>query len=294
MSTRVAVIIVTWNSVEDIQRCLASLNQDQGVQLQVIVVDNASADGTADVVTGFSNVTLIRNVTNPGLARACNQAAKHTDAPWILLLNPDTEVPAGTIGQWVAAVEQVPGVGVSGPKLLNADGSLQPSVRRFPGSATLATLLLKLHRVIPGLLGSYMCKDFNYDQAGSVEQVMGAAMLTPTDVYRRLGGLSERYPIWFEDVDYCAAVAAAGLKVWYESSVSITHYGGVSFGKRGSLWLQWQFTRSAATYAARRLGWRALPVYVAAPVSLLLAGLLSLVPRKMRQLARRKWYNSKM
>jgi N-acetylglucosaminyl-diphospho-decaprenol L-rhamnosyltransferase len=180
MSTRVAIIIVTWNSAEDIRRCLLSLrSQNQDIELQVVVVDNASIDGTAGVVADFPTVKFIQNAVNRGFAYACNQGARHIDSPWILLLNPDTELPAGAIGRWVEAVERVPGVGVSGPRLLNGDGSLQPSVRRLPGSATLSTLLLKLHRVIPGLLGSYMCKDFDYDQAGSVEQVMGAFSTAP-------------------------------------------------------------------------------------------------------------------
>lgn len=292
MSARVAVVIVSWNSAEDLERCLSSLAQDQGASLQVIVVDNSSADGSADVAQRFPGVELIRNATNHGFARACNQGARHADAPWLLLLNPDTDVPPGTIGRWVQAVERIPGVGVSGPKLLNADGTLQPSVRQLPSSTTLVTLLLKLHRLVPGLLGNYLCRNFDYSRSGQVQQIMGAALLTPTDVYRRLGGLSERYPIWFEDVDYCAAVSGAGLKVWYEPSVSITHFGGSSFGRRSSLWQQWQFTRSASLYAARHLGWRGAAVYLAAPISLVLAAAASLVPQRLLQAARRRWYRA--
>ncbi len=292
MSSRVAVVIVSWNSAEDLERCLASLAQDQGATLQVIVVDNASADGSADVAQRFPGVELVRNATNHGFARACNQGARHADAPWILLLNPDTDVPPGTIGRWIQAVERIPGVGVSGPRLLNADGTLQPSVRSLPSGAALATLLLKLHRISPSLLDAYMQRGFDYGQPAEVQQVMGAALLTPAEVYRRLGGLSERYPIWFEDVDYCAAVAASGLKVWYEPSVSITHLGGSSFGRRSSLWQQWQFARSAALYAARHLGWRGTAVYLAAPISLVLAAATSLVPRRLLQAARRRWYRA--
>lgn len=286
------VAIVSWNSADDLERCLGSLLQDQGADLQVVVVDNASADGSADVAQRFPSVRLVRNAVNRGFAHACNQAAAHADTPWLLLLNPDTNVPPGTIGRWVEAVERVPGVGVSGPRLLNADGTLQPSVRRLPRAGTIATLLLKLHRLAPRLLDSYMARAFDYGQSSAVEQVMGAAMLTPLDVYRRLGGLDDRYPIWFEDVDYCAAVAAAGLKVWYEPSVSITHYGGGSFGQRSTLWQQWQFTRSATEYAARRLGWRALPVYLAAPVSLALAAASALIPRTLLAKLRRRWYTA--
>ena len=286
------VVIVTWNTAEDLQRCLQSLGQDQGADLQLVVVDNASADGTADVAQRFPGVELIRNATNRGFAHACNQGARRAQTPWVVLLNPDTEVPAGTIGRWIEAAEKIPGLGVSGPKLLNADGSVQPSVRSLPSGSTLAALMLKLHRLLPGILDSYLQRGFSYDVSAEVPQVMGAAMLTPTDVYRRLGGLDESYRVWFEDVDYCAAAASAGLKVWYEAGVSITHFGGASFGQRASVWRQWQFTRSAATYAARRLGWRGLPVYVAAPVSLVLAALSSLVPERVLKSARRAWYKS--
>ncbi len=292
MSSRVAVVIVSWNSAEDLERSLPSLAQDQGTTLQVIVVDNASADGSADIAQRFPGAEVIRNATNHGFAKACNQGARHADAPWILLLNPDTEVPEGTIGRWIQAVERIPGVGVSGPKLVNADGTLQPSVRSLPSGAALATLLLKLHRISPSLLDAYMLRGFDYGQPAEVQQVMGAALLTPTEVYRRLGGLSERYPIWFEDVDYCAAVSASGLKVWYEPSASVTHFGGSSFGRRSSLWQQWQFTRSASLYAARHLGWRGIAAYLAAPISLILAAAVSLVPSKLLRAARRRWYRA--
>lgn len=285
------VAIVSWQCREELLACLASLATSQSCHVQTIVVDNGSTDGTVAAVRArYPDVTVVEAGRNLGFARACNLGAERAEAPWLLLLNPDTVVPAGSLRQWLDLVRNVSRLGACGPMLLNANGTLQPSVRRLPTAGTLVTLLLKLHRVLPRLLDGYLYRSFSYREAAQVPQVMGAALLTPTDVYRRLGGLDQRYHIWFEDVDYCARVAEAGLEVRFEPRVSIAHLGGQSFSRRRTLWQQWQLVRSAVTYSCLRHGWRCVFVCLAAPLSLALGLVSAAVPQAVLRRARRNWY----
>jgi GT2 family glycosyltransferase len=284
-------VIVTWNSAKDIGPCLSSLG-DQGLDLQIVVVDNASTDGTVQIVREFTDVQLVQNGANVGFAAGCNQGADLCQAPWLLLLNPDTVVPPGTIKTWVQEAQQTPGLGATGPKLLNVDQTLQPSVRSLPTVGVAIVLLLKLHRIFPKLISQYQMRGFDYSQPRVVPQVMGAALLTPASVYRRLGGFDGSYHLWFEEVDYCTRLASVGLRVWYMPIAEITHAGGSSFVQTTSLWRQWQFTSSLLKYSNRYFGWRSSLVYLAAPISLALALITSVVPRALLKRASRTWYSS--
>ena len=289
--SKICVVIVTWNSVRDIGACLNSLRH-QNIPLQIIVIDNASSDATVSMVREYPEVELIVNSRNRGFAAAGNQGADKCQSPWLLLLNPDTIVPPNTLLPWIQEAQQTPGLGASGSKLLNVDGSIQPSVRRLPTLGICLVLLLKLHRLLPSIMNKYLCADFNYQEASVVSQVMGAALLTPATVYRRLGGLDADYHLWFEEVDYCTRLAKVGLKVWYFPAVCITHVGGSSFIQTGSLWRQWEFTRSLLRYSAKYFGWKSVITYLAAPFSLIFAVLTNLVPFSLRKKAMQTWFSS--
>lgn len=289
---RLTTVIVTWNSVKDIGPCLASLQQ-QGVEQQIIVVDNASADGTVQLVKEqYPLVELIALPANIGFAAGCNKGAVQAQAPWLLLLNPDTTVPPNTLINWLRWVQQQVKLGASGSKLLNADNSLQPSVRRWPLFVNIVVLLLKIHRLWPGLLSRYLAKDFDYSQKAVVDQVMGAAILTPTVIYRRLGGLDEKFYLWFEEVDYCLRLKQVGLDVWYNPQVSINHRGGQSFIQVDSLVKQRQFIKSLLYYSCKHFKfWQYLILVILTPLTWLIFGLSLLVSKRILNKAQREWYH---
>lgn len=288
---RLTTVIVTWNSVKDIGPCLESLQQ-QGIEQQIIVVDNASTDGTAQLVKKqFPSVELIALPTNIGFAAGCNRGSQQAQAPWLLLLNPDIIVPPHTLLKWLQWADQQVKLGASGPKLLNPDNSLQPSVRRFPSFGIMIILLLKLHRLYPALLNKYLAKDFNYSQPAIVDQVMGAATLTPKVIYERLRGLDKKFFVWFEEVDYCYRLRQVGLDVWYNPQVSLTHTGGQSFTQTKSVVKHQQFVKSLLYYSRKHFSfWQYLILVILIPLSWLIFGLSLLVPSQILTKARRGWY----
>lgn len=256
----VSVIIVSWNGKDLLRRCLASLlERTRGASFETFVVDNASSDGSAAMVAKeFPGVTLVANTRNAGFAAACNEGIRRAQGEFILLLNPDTELREDAVSALVAAMRARPYVGIAGPRMLNPDGSLQPSVRRAPTLLSQILIMFKLHNDLPIVrlpllrkvpaLRRYFADDMDYGVAQRVGQVMGAAFLIRGSVIKDLGLLDERYFIWFEEVDYCKRAADKGIQTWYLPEASVVHHGGASFAKEFSVKKQRYFDTSLRTY----------------------------------------------
>ena len=274
---RVAIIIVTHNSAAEIGGCLDAL---AGVaDVEIVVVDNASSDGTPDLVRQ-RGVRLIESGSNAGFAAAVNTGVRATTAPFILLLNPDAHLVSG-LDILLARFEQ-PGAGVAGGLLTGEDGRPQSGfmARNLPTPATLIFEVLGINRLWPGnpVNWHYRCKanDFLLTatlssvtlSATRVEQPAGAFLMFPRAVWSQLGGFDERFwPIWFEDVDFCARARQAGLEGWFEPRAVAKHTGGhsiraLSLEKREQYWYG-----SLLEYAAKHyhpITFRAICLAVAA------------------------------
>ncbi|MGB6836287.1 MAG: glycosyltransferase family 2 protein [Dehalococcoidia bacterium] len=229
----VSVVIVSFNSRNYLRPCLRSvLEHTQGVEYEVIVVDNASSDGSAEMVAGeFPQVTLLRRADNAGFAAANNEGIRAARGEAILLLNPDAEFTGNVLPPMHRYLGAHPGVGVLGPKLLDEDGSLQLSCRRFPGFATalfnrysLATRLLPKNPFST----RYLMTDFDHKGIADVDWVSGACMMLPRQAFDRIGLLDERYFMYIEDVDLCQRAHRAGYKVVYFPEVAVLHHIGRS------------------------------------------------------------------
>lgn len=227
----VSVCIANWNCRELLRKCLTSLfTQDQGVPFEVVVVDNASTDGAADMVADeFPQVVLVRNAGNDGFSRASNQAAELARGEYLFFLNNDTEVAAFTLLEFAAYADAHPDVGMLGPRLRGADGHDQISYRRRP------TLGALLHRVSllrwTGLFRKayyrYRRDTFDPDGVRPVEVLMGAAVFLPRAAFQAAGRWDESYRFGVEDLDLSAQVGRrAGLM--YVSHVQVLHHGRVS------------------------------------------------------------------
>lgn len=227
-----SIVIVNWNVKEPIAECLSSLATIEAPKIEVIVVDNASTDGSIQMLQKkFPWVKLIANQDNKGFAKACNQGIKISEGDYILLLNPDTVVPEGALEPLLSFAKDHPEAGVIGPKILNTDGSVQQSVRSFPSFWNQTVIQLKLHRIFRNskIIQEYRMANFPYDSVQSVDQVMGAAFLIPKTVIEKIGALDERYFVWFEEVDFCLTVKRAGLDVLFCPNTNIIHKQGQSF-----------------------------------------------------------------
>ena len=286
-----SVVIVSWNVRDLLHRALVSvLREAKDVALEVFVVDNASKDGSVEMVHGdFPSVRLIANKKNRGFAAACNQAIQESRGDLVLLLNPDTElapgalVPRGVLVALARFAAEHHSAGVIGGRITNPDGSLQPSVRRFPTLLSQALILLKLHRLFSRLvpLQKYLAHDFDYERVQEVDQVMGAFFCVPQRVFDTVGLFDERFFVWFEEVDFCKRVRDAGFSVFYTPSARAIHVGGRSFAQLSPLRRQWLFGKSLARYMRKHEGVGAWAVIqTVRPIGLVIAFFSSLLPKR--------------
>lgn len=233
MPPLVSVIIVNWNVRELLHACIASVYADGGLDaqaLQVIVVDNASADGSAQMVSeAWPQVELFANTDNLGFGRANNQALPHCRAPFVLLLNPDTLVRDGAIATMLRTMQDDPSIGVLGSRLLNGDGSLQRwTGGAYPRLANLFNHYFFLDRLLPRAWRPpplYLDHDLPRDT--DVDWVSGACMLLRASA---LGGhlFDPDYFMYGEDMALCHRLKQAGSRVVYTPRASIVHFQGES------------------------------------------------------------------
>lgn len=278
-----SVIIVSWNVKDLLRRSLKSLfeTNQSGVHFEVVVVDNASRDGSAEMVSyEFPNVKLIANRENVGFAKACNQGSQIADGDYFLFLNDDTEVFADSLSEPVKYLASNKEIGVLGCSIKNPNNTQQPSVRHFPKLIDQLLILLKIHNFFPGFIRKYLCIKFDYSVSQSVEQVMGAYFLVPRSVFFEIGGFDEKFYFWFEEVDFCRRVKKTGKQIWYFADTKIIHQGGSSFKQWSALPEQKLFNNSLLYYFSKHhAGWEVLLLKLFMPLSYVLAGLVGLMER---------------
>ncbi|HEY3396319.1 MAG TPA: glycosyltransferase family 2 protein [Armatimonadota bacterium] len=220
--TPLDVVIVTYNVRELLLPCLDSLD---GPSPRVIVVDNASADGTVEALrSGAPQVMVLANTENVGFARANNQALRLVAERYVCLLNPDTVVRPGALARLVETLEAHPTLGLVGPKLLNPDGSLQSAGLRFPTLGSLAGQLIPWERRPRRPRAS------RGEDGGAVEcdWVIGACMVMRRELLDQVGLLDETYFMYGEEKDLCYRAKQAGWGVACVPSAEVIHYGGQS------------------------------------------------------------------
>ncbi len=227
----VAAVVVNRNTREYLRSCLESLaGQDVEGGVSVWVVDNGSTDSSAEMVLrDFPGVNLILNERNVGYARACNQAAGKVVEPYILMMNSDTVLSAGTARELVAYMEENPGVGVVGPRILNSDGSLQYSCREFPSVPdAFAHGFLGLFKKGNRATARYMKTGWAHDRDAEVDWVSGCFFAVRRAAFEELGGFDERYYMYVEDVDLCWRAWQSGWRVAYLPRADVRHHVGMS------------------------------------------------------------------
>ena len=222
-----SVIVVNWNTYQLLDACLRSVEAArENLLVDVIVVDNGSSDGSVDMVRQrFPGVLVIANASNRGYAAANNQAIERARGRHLLLLNSDATVEPAALGTLVKYADDHPEAGVIGPKLLNPDGTLQPSGGPFPTPASTVASLLGLHR-LTGRPRYGTRRD--YGKPADVDEVSGAAMLIRRQVIDQIGVLDEGYAWGYEDVDFCLRARRAGWRVHYVPDARVVHQWGGS------------------------------------------------------------------
>jgi N-acetylglucosaminyl-diphospho-decaprenol L-rhamnosyltransferase len=218
-----AILIVSHNTAGDLERCLDSLLQaPPGVSHEIVVIDNASRDGSADAAARHPQVRVIRLDTNVGFARANNLGFRQTHSELVLLLNSDTLAPPGAIDRLVRQMRELPGAAIVGPRLVNSHGAAELSFGRMMGP--LAELRQKF---LTRGAGQQRVEEMT-SRPQEVDWVSGACLLVRRDAAESAGLLDERYFMYCEDVDFCAAVRARGGRVYFTPAAEVMHLKGRS------------------------------------------------------------------
>lgn len=234
-----SIIIVNYNTCELLRNCLTSIFQsNSGINFNVVVVDNASTDGSSSMVMSeFSKVELISSTTNGGFAYANNLGLRHVgfddkvppqpQSPrYALLLNPDTLLPANALAEMVKFMDEHPDVGVAGPKLVRLDGTLDLACRRaFPTPEVSFYRMLGLSKLFPHSpkFGRYNMTFVDPDQLLEVDSVVGAFMMVRREAIAQAGLLDETYFMYGEDLDWAYRIKEKNWKIFYNPAVTVTH-----------------------------------------------------------------------
>lgn len=253
-----SVVVLSWNTREILRACLDALQRDVPcLAREVIVVDNGSTDGSAEMVAGqYPGVRLIRNAENRLYAEANNQGARAAGGRYLCLLNSDTKIRPGALDRMLAFLQANPGHAAVAPRLVNPDGTLQRACRRFP---TLLDPLLEstsLGRFPPGTWLTWWSRmgDFDHRHSRDVPQPPGACFLMRTAEYLALGGLEPRLSLFFNDVHLCRGLSHKGRRIRYLAEAEVMHHQGSS--TRAQAWRQRNllWTRNRATYYRMNYG----------------------------------------
>lgn len=240
MSVDISIIIVNWNRQELLARCIESiLKHPPSAPYEIVVVDNASTDGSVEWLRAAQSngllkettLRLIENTENVGFGRANNIAFSQTSARLLLLLNSDTEVREGAIDRLIETLKSNEKAGGCGPKLLNTDGSLQPSVYRNP--LTVREILvtgLRLYYLLPRpvraelLLGPY----WDHSKRRKTRMLHGAAILLRREVIDSVGGFDEEFHFYGEEIELCHRIVNSGWELLFEPDAQVVHHDGES------------------------------------------------------------------
>jgi len=263
-----AIVIVAYNAVAELSAALESLSAaPPSTPGEIVVVDNASTDDVSGLVRGrFPGVRLIEAGANLGFARGVNLGIRNSSSDYVLLLNPDTTVPPGAIDRLVAALQQAPDVGAIGPRLVDGTGRAELSFGRMYSPVSELRRKVWLGMQARGVPFVQAAIERATSRERDVEWVSGACLLVRRSAGEGVGWLDERYFLYAEDVDFCAALRAAGWRVRFTPHVQVVHHRGRSgAGRPGETLQAWQASHLAfyrkhrprwAPWLERYLRWR--------------------------------------
>ncbi len=238
-----SIVIVNWNTRDYLLGALHSIYRNPPqFDFETIVVDNASLDNSADsVAAAYPQARLIANTENAGYAKGNNQGIEASAGYFVLLLNPDVVLGPEGLDRAVEIAIDSANLGALGVKLVNPNGTLQHSVRGFPSPLSVFWEAIGLSKLFPRSrpFSAYRMGWFEYDRVSEVDQPMGTFLLIPRPALEDVGLLDERFPIFFNEVDWCFRAKRRGWRILFTPEVEVVHYGGGST-KQVSARMAWE------------------------------------------------------
>ena len=255
------IIIVNWNSGGQLRDCLESItnanNQDSFKLNRVVVVDNASWDGSADGLEDLKlPLSIIRNTENRGFAAACNQGAKASVADYLLFLNPDTYLNDDSLAKPILLMEEdfSQQIGIIGIQLLDNNDEIARTCARFPTPGRFFSKMIGLDRLFPHIFPGHFMSDWDHRESREVDHVMGAFFLVRRFIFEELGGFDEQFFVYLEDLDFSLRARQAGWHCFYLAEAKARHKGGGTSEKVKALRLFYSL-QSRILYGYKHFGW---------------------------------------
>jgi GT2 family glycosyltransferase len=252
----VDVVIVSYNSHEHLREAAKPFTSQRDIH--VVVVDNASIDGSLSALAGLPVETIPLDY-NSGFAHGCNRGWTAGGAPYILFLNPDARLQAADLRRLVEVLEREPTAGVVAPRIVDEHNSIDFSIRRFPRLRSAYGQAFFLQRLFPtaSWVDEVIRDPAAYERSSVVEWISGACMLVRREVLEQVGGWDEGFFLYCEDIDLCKRIRDAGFEVRYESGCVAVHRGGAS-GSRAALLPTLAESRLRYARKHRKRGWQLL------------------------------------
>jgi hypothetical protein len=242
----VSVVVPSWNTLELTRIALEFLYRSTHVPHQVVVVDNGSEDGSADMIAReFPEVELVRNARNEGFAIACNQGMRVATGEYVLLLNTDTEMHPEALAKMVAWLEAHPDFGAAAPRLVHRSGATQRTCMAFPTLATPLFFATPFERWFPNSreLVRYFMREWSHEDSRDVVQPPAAVLLVKKQALDQVGLFDERLWLFYNDVDLSKRLGAAGWKTRYVADATVVHHVGASTSRFAGFLSQWHHDR---------------------------------------------------
>lgn len=231
-----SLIIVSWNAKDYLRQCLDSVQtESKGLDIEIIVVDNASSDGSPEMVEAeYPRVVLIRNESNVGFARANNQGIAISSAKYLCLVNSDVIIHPGCLVEMKEFLDANPQIGLAGPKVLNSDGTLQSSCRETPTLRSVLIRALALDTFFPrsSTFGAHFMTNWDHNDVRVVGILSGCCWFARRLAVEEVGGLNEAFFMYGEDMEWSLRFSRKGWLVAFNPVATITHYGGASSSRQ--------------------------------------------------------------
>ena len=222
------VIIVNWNSGEYIKKCIDSIFSTNNKNLinTIFIIDNGSTDASLNKVELNKKIKIIRNKTNMGFSKACNQGFKLSTCTYVLLLNPDTQLLNNTIADCITFMNQNTETDILGCQLLNDKREITPSCSRFPTAIGVLSDSLGLSKIVPSLFKpAIILTNWDHKESRYVDQLMGAFMFMRRSIFEKIGYFDERFFVYYEEIDFSKRVAEKGGKSFFNANIKAIHSG---------------------------------------------------------------------
>lgn len=270
---RVSIVIPVYNQVDLLEKCLASLDRQEGVDLQVIVVDDQSPEDPSPVLARYPQVEVVRMERNSGYASANNAGFKLARGRYFMWLNSDTEIPPDGVRMMAEYLDAHPEAGGVTPQHRGNDGEVQRTCYRFPTLQTgyVWDSVLHLRRPDHPAVRSYQMLEWDHQSERWVEHAQTSCLMVRREAYEAAGGMDPNLFLFYNDTDVCCQMAKAGYPIWYLPQVEIRHHGGASvktfdraeaqvFGDRYRYyrkWFGWRGALAIRTALWSRVGYEA-------------------------------------